>query len=628
MTDDLMLQEAIEAIAQGQTSRARDLITRLLRKDQNSPQYWLLMSAAVESKKECVFCLRNVLRIDPENALAKKGLILLGDLPAQEGEYTQIIKKQWEVEELIPPFVHNKLRKEKRELNRLFLRLGIVSIFFLLVFYFSSSYFSGKFFLSPSMTVTPIPWTPKPTATILSKHTPFYQTPPPTFIGPTPLWMMLKATYTPTPLYINTPHPISEAYQAGLRAMNVGDYASMLQFMQQAGIIEPNAADLFYYIGEAYRMMGKNEDALLAYERALAIDENFAPAYLGRARVRKLIDPNIDIADDLKNAIQLDPSFAEARLELSDYLIRNNQLEHALEELYQVEKLMPLSPWLFYFRAQAYLGLGQLEMAIEAADKAMQLDITLLPVYRLLGEIYLQKSEPAKAKHVLEIYTTYVTDDPIAWNLLGQSLFRIGQAKEAIVTFEKAIELDITLTEAIFYRGLAYIELGEGQKAVNDLYYAKRLQPDSFQVNLEFARALFVARRLEDALGQTFNILEMASNINQEMDVYFLRAQIYEELGNKPLAIKDWNKVLDLLAVITPKNEELKVKEQIEKEHLSRLLIKTSTPTPTRFETLLLTVSPQTPIAFPSRTPKPTNLPTITETLITKIPQLTKTAIP
>jgi hypothetical protein len=53
--------------------------------------------------------------------------------------------------------------------------------------------------------------------------TPLVRSPTPTFIGPTPLWMLMEATYTPTPLYVNTPHPISEAYRIGIRAYQRGD---------------------------------------------------------------------------------------------------------------------------------------------------------------------------------------------------------------------------------------------------------------------------------------------------------------------------------------------------------------------------------------------------------------------
>ena len=80
MADDVMLQEAVEAIRQGQRVRARDLLTRLLRANQRNPIYWLWMSSVVETTNEQVYCLQSVERLDPGNSSARQGMILLGAL--------------------------------------------------------------------------------------------------------------------------------------------------------------------------------------------------------------------------------------------------------------------------------------------------------------------------------------------------------------------------------------------------------------------------------------------------------------------------------------------------------------------------------------------------------------------
>ncbi len=84
MAEDTMLQEAIEALRQGDQAKAKELLTRLIKADQDNPSYWVWMSAVVETQKERVYSLQTALRIDPENAAAKRGLILLGAMPPDE----------------------------------------------------------------------------------------------------------------------------------------------------------------------------------------------------------------------------------------------------------------------------------------------------------------------------------------------------------------------------------------------------------------------------------------------------------------------------------------------------------------------------------------------------------------
>src|SRR6202162_2020905 len=81
---DEMFDEALQAIKDGQRLRAKDLLTRLIRGTQSKPDYCLWMSAAVDSEKEQVFCLQNVLKLDPNSVPARRGLVVLGALRPEE----------------------------------------------------------------------------------------------------------------------------------------------------------------------------------------------------------------------------------------------------------------------------------------------------------------------------------------------------------------------------------------------------------------------------------------------------------------------------------------------------------------------------------------------------------------
>src|SRR5574339_586736 len=81
---DAVFQEAVEALRAGNKSRARELLTGLLKTDQSNATYWVWMSATVETSKERIYCLQTAYKLDPQNAAAKRGLILHGALPADE----------------------------------------------------------------------------------------------------------------------------------------------------------------------------------------------------------------------------------------------------------------------------------------------------------------------------------------------------------------------------------------------------------------------------------------------------------------------------------------------------------------------------------------------------------------
>jgi Tfp pilus assembly protein PilF len=72
MAENTMLSDAIEAIRRGEHAKAKELLTRLIKADQHDPIYWVWMSAAVQSRKERLYALKTALRLDPENAAAKR----------------------------------------------------------------------------------------------------------------------------------------------------------------------------------------------------------------------------------------------------------------------------------------------------------------------------------------------------------------------------------------------------------------------------------------------------------------------------------------------------------------------------------------------------------------------------
>src|SRR6187431_3017370 len=81
---DIDFQAAVEALREGKKARARELLTGLLKTDQNNATYWVWLSATMDTPKERIYCLQTALKLDPENSTAKRGLILLGALNPDE----------------------------------------------------------------------------------------------------------------------------------------------------------------------------------------------------------------------------------------------------------------------------------------------------------------------------------------------------------------------------------------------------------------------------------------------------------------------------------------------------------------------------------------------------------------
>jgi tetratricopeptide (TPR) repeat protein len=68
------LCEGIAAVRAGQNERAHELLIRVVARDEQNAQAWLWLSGVVDALEDRKVCLENVLKIDPGNAAACKGL--------------------------------------------------------------------------------------------------------------------------------------------------------------------------------------------------------------------------------------------------------------------------------------------------------------------------------------------------------------------------------------------------------------------------------------------------------------------------------------------------------------------------------------------------------------------------
>lgn len=78
---DQLLRSAIQAAKAGEREKAHQLLIQIVEQDEKNETAWLWLSGTVKTKEDRQICLENVLAINPDNEIAKKGLKKLGVIP-------------------------------------------------------------------------------------------------------------------------------------------------------------------------------------------------------------------------------------------------------------------------------------------------------------------------------------------------------------------------------------------------------------------------------------------------------------------------------------------------------------------------------------------------------------------
>ncbi|HUH97660.1 MAG TPA: tetratricopeptide repeat protein [Anaerolineales bacterium] len=541
---DAMFQDAVDALRAGDAAHAKDVLTRLLKADQNNPTYWVWMSAAMETNKERIYCLQTALKLDPENASAKRGLTLLGAIPPDENVQPFPLNRPRSWEEKLLLAHEQPPQKGMPPLVRLaLLGLGGVVVVVLVVGGLILTPHNTNSFYRVSNTNTS---GPSPTFTLTPTFVNETAQPVTPNAGSLSLASVLGVSYTATPLYVNTPRsPQSQdQYSFALSAYQKGDWASFITNMQQIELLEPTAPDVPYYIGEAYRMQGDFKDAQDAYTVSLRIDPNFAPAYLGLARANLIRDPNTDITQLLGTAIQDDPNYGEAYLERANYYLYHNQPDLALSDLGSAGKRMPHSALVQLGYARAYLAQGNVDKGLAAAQQANQIDLTLLPAYLALGQAYIDNAQYSDAIKPLDTYITYDTTDGSAYALLGKAYEKTGSYQEAVTASTRALSLDPAQRQAFLYRGLSYLELNNISAADNDIHRAIEFFPGSFDASLGLMRVSYAEGHYGDAYLHIGSTSALAQTDQQKALVLYWSGLIQEKRNDPKDAVAAWRSLL------------------------------------------------------------------------------------
>jgi tetratricopeptide (TPR) repeat protein len=553
MAEDTMFSEAVAAARAGEVVRARDLLARLLRADSANPDYWLWMSAVVDSERESVYCLRSITKTQPNHPLARLGLGVMGQISLgkdREGPIRQ--QRTSPMPHLSAGRINSigdwwKVRRNRD--NILLSVLGMASVSVVVAIALLNVNLAA--IRLPFLAGAPPTPTAPSTATAEVTVEPTYQ-PVPTLKGTVnpsdliPFATFVGADQTPTSLYILTPMMQTGALDSILKAVTEGRYDDALSYLNDLPSEEKKTAQAHYLKAECYRLQWKMKEALEEYGLAIAVDADYAPAYFGRAMWSKQNNPDNDYDKDLDRAIERDPAYIDAYLERAFFYGRRNNWDDALTDLERANQIAPENAFVLVRLGRAQIRDGKADRALDNIIRAQIIDPTILEGYLALGEAYDALSLYSQAVSPLAVYTTYDPQEILGWLRLGEAYTGTGQYPQALEACTRAVDLDVNAVQARLCRGKVYRITGEYKLAVADLQIASDKAPNWFYTQFPYGCALLESGRIDLAIKTLTKSIELAATVGEKADAMGWLALSYEAYKNFDRANIIWKELMDL----------------------------------------------------------------------------------
>ena len=159
----------------------------------------------------------------------------------------------------------------------------------------------------------------------------------------------------------------------------------------------------------------------------------------------------------------------------------------------------PENPWGYYMLGLSAWKSGEPEQAVEAFDRALQLDPTHRKSLFNSGRVLLETGKPKLAIDRIEKALALEPMSNEGLRLLGRAKYQMGDVDGSIEAYRRAIALDDHDVWAMNNMGLVYIEQNRSAEALPPLAYAVELRKNSPVFLNNLATALEKTGHAEEA---------------------------------------------------------------------------------------------------------------------------------
>ncbi len=201
----------------------------------------------------------------------------------------------------------------------------------------------------------------------------------------------------------------------------------------------------------------------------------------------------------------------------------------------------------YYPRALSFMGRVLLQKGDSGqAEQYLRASARMLPdadVMYTLAELLIDERRASEAEPVLRRCLEVDPKFTDAHIRLGMILRDRGQRPEAIRSFELAILNDQRAVVARYFLAQLCLESGDQKRALSQLHFVLKLQPDYKPARLLMAD---VFQRLGDHRQALVEYCQVANQLSSDSSLFLRMARSFQAIGDRPQALKAFERAFGL----------------------------------------------------------------------------------
>jgi tetratricopeptide (TPR) repeat protein len=298
----------------------------------------------------------------------------------------------------------------------------------------------------------------------------------------------------------------AQTLQEGLRALDFDKYENARGIFTQLTLKEPANGENWYYLGQSYLNLFKEDSAEWAYNEGVKLAPKTASNYVGlgelliankkveeaksqfnkalsfsrgrdgmikdaktlRLVASALVSTENKVVDEalnhIKNALEIAPQDYDVLIAAGDVYLEMNKGGDAATQYERAEVVDPKNPKAFTRVATIWLRVRNSEQTLTDLNKALAIDPNYAPALKLMSELYYKSKKYQLAK---DYYTKYLDNsEPSLANQkrFAKILFNSKEYEDALPKILDVIKLEDSDVYMHRMAGYSYFEVGELKK--------------------------------------------------------------------------------------------------------------------------------------------------------------------
>lgn len=365
------------------------------------------------------------------------------------------------------------------------------------------------------------------------------------------------------------PAPERQWEQEATALQNSSDWARLENLAKDWQNAKPTAAAAATFIGLAQRRLKRNDEAATTLERALALDDHNAFAWLLYGQVLKNLGRPAEANQALDRAEAVHPDYSDPPAARAEWLRQEGRLDEARAQIKESLRRAPgrSDAWrvlgliedqrgdktgaLHAFQISLRLGEANADVSQRAAqlladagkaDEASRVNAQAAHGQQesarsqvAIGLAELQRKRLGPAEDAIRKAIAMAPESSDAWNALGSVLLGSHRAADAEKAYGRAHELDADNTEILSNRGWTRVALKRFDAALDDAKRALAIDPKYASAWRLYGAVQMEARSYREAV-KAFDQIDKLGQATPDDLVSLGESQA--ETGNVELGLK------------------------------------------------------------------------------------------